>query len=93
MLRSFEEIKEALHKGELTLPQLVENYLEQIEKNKHLNMYVEVWAEESLARAKDPRQLTDYWLRTRYSLAAQIAMNLPWVRPMKLPITVWLEMR
>ena len=33
MLRSFEEIKEALHKGELTLPQLVENYLEQIEKN------------------------------------------------------------
>jgi len=53
MLRSFEEIKEALHSGELTLPQLVENYLGQIEKNKHLNMYVEVWAEESLARAKE----------------------------------------
>ena len=53
MLRSFEEIKEALHKGELTLPQLVENYLEQIEKNKQLNMYVEVWAEESLTRAKE----------------------------------------
>ena len=53
MLRSFEEIKEALHSGELTLPQLVENYLEQIEKNKQLNMYVEVWAEESLTRAKE----------------------------------------
>ena len=43
MLRSFEEIKEALHKGELTLPQLVENYLEQIEKNKHLNMYTKAY--------------------------------------------------
>lgn len=53
MLQSFEEIKEALHKGVLTLPQLVENYLEQIEKNKYLNMYVEVWAEESLTRAKE----------------------------------------
>lgn len=53
MLRSFEEIKEALHSGELTLPQLVENYLEQIEKNKQLNMYVEVWAEESMSRAKE----------------------------------------
>jgi len=53
MLRSFEEIKEALHKGELTLPQLVENYLGQIEKNIYLNMYVEVWAEESLTRAKE----------------------------------------
>jgi aspartyl-tRNA(Asn)/glutamyl-tRNA(Gln) amidotransferase subunit A len=53
MLRSFKEIKEALHKGELSLPQLVENYLGQIEKNKYLNMYVEVWAEESLTRAKE----------------------------------------
>jgi aspartyl-tRNA(Asn)/glutamyl-tRNA(Gln) amidotransferase subunit A len=42
-----------LHKGELSLPQLVENYLGQIEKNKYLNMYVEVWAEESLTRAKE----------------------------------------
>jgi aspartyl-tRNA(Asn)/glutamyl-tRNA(Gln) amidotransferase subunit A len=52
MPRSFDEIKEALLKGEVTLPALVENYLEQIEKNKFLNMYVEVWAEEAITRAK-----------------------------------------
>lgn len=52
MPRSFDEIKEALLKGEVTLPALVENYLEQIEKNKFLNMYVEVWGEEAISRAK-----------------------------------------
>ena len=52
MPRSFDEIKEALLKGEVTLPALVENYLEQIEKNKFLNMYVEVWGEEAITRAK-----------------------------------------
>jgi aspartyl-tRNA(Asn)/glutamyl-tRNA(Gln) amidotransferase subunit A len=30
----------------------VENYLDQIEKNKFLNMYVEVWGEEAITRAK-----------------------------------------
>lgn len=52
MPRSFDEIKEALLKGEVTLPALVINYLEQIEKNKFLNMYVEVWGEEAISRAK-----------------------------------------
>ena len=52
MPRSFDEIKEALLKGEVTLPVLVENYLDQIEKNKFLNMYVEVWGEEAITRAK-----------------------------------------
>jgi aspartyl-tRNA(Asn)/glutamyl-tRNA(Gln) amidotransferase subunit A len=51
MLRSFDEIKEALRKGTLTLPVLVEHYLERIERNKSLNMYVEVWGEEAVARA------------------------------------------
>ena len=52
ILRSFDEIKEALHKGEITLPSIVGNYLKQIEKYKSLNMYVEVWADEAMSRAE-----------------------------------------
>lgn len=52
ILRSFDEIKEALHKGEITLPAIVGNYLKQIEKYKSLNMYVEVWADEAMSRAE-----------------------------------------
>ena len=51
--RSFDEIKEALINGDITLPHLVERYLEQIEKNRFLNIYVEVWGEEAISRAHE----------------------------------------
>lgn len=50
--RSLESIQNALNKAEFTLKALVQAYLEQIEKNKDLNVFVEVFAEEALAKAE-----------------------------------------
>ena len=44
-------IQAALRNKKTTCRALVEHYLLQIEKNRHLNAYVEVWADEALARA------------------------------------------
>ncbi len=48
---SLSDIQAALRKGETTCRAVVEHYLSQIEKTRHLNAYVEVWAEEALAKA------------------------------------------
>lgn len=48
---SLSDIRRALHEGDTTCLALVEHYLSQIEKTRHLNAYVEVWAEEALGKA------------------------------------------
>jgi len=49
---SFQEIQSALSNGNLTVEQLVADYLTKIEKNKHLNIFLEVFAQEALEKAK-----------------------------------------
>lgn len=48
---SLSEIKESISAGKITLAQLVEHYLEQTEKNKHLNALLEVYADEARSSA------------------------------------------
>ncbi|MCE7924858.1 MAG: Asp-tRNA(Asn)/Glu-tRNA(Gln) amidotransferase subunit GatA [Haliscomenobacteraceae bacterium CHB4] len=48
---SLSDIQRTLHEGETTCRALVEYYLSQIEQTRHLNAYVEVWAEEALEKA------------------------------------------
>ncbi|MBC6992779.1 Asp-tRNA(Asn)/Glu-tRNA(Gln) amidotransferase subunit GatA [Neolewinella lacunae] len=58
----------ALDAGDLTTVQLVEAYLAAIEENRHLNIYVEVFAEEALATAA--RQ---DWARTQDARLGKLA--------------------
>ena len=51
MYRSLPEIQTALHTGSTTLPDVVRHYLSQIEANKKLNAFLEVFGEEALKRA------------------------------------------
>jgi len=51
-LRSLDAIQQALREGSRTCETLVEAYLQRIEANKALNIYVEVYAEEALQRAR-----------------------------------------
>jgi aspartyl-tRNA(Asn)/glutamyl-tRNA(Gln) amidotransferase subunit A len=46
------QVRTAIEDGDLTCTQLVEYYLDQIEQQAHLNIYVEVYAEEALDRAR-----------------------------------------
>ena len=46
------EIQTALREQSISMQALVEYYLEQIEASKALNIYVEVYAEEALTKAK-----------------------------------------
>ena len=48
---SLSDVQAALFSGAATCRAVVEHYLSQIEKTKHLNAYVEVWEEEAFARA------------------------------------------
>jgi aspartyl-tRNA(Asn)/glutamyl-tRNA(Gln) amidotransferase subunit A len=48
---SLSAIQSALLAGETTCRALVEHYLSQIEKTRHLNAWVEVWPDEALAEA------------------------------------------
>lgn len=48
---SLSQIKEALKNGETSCRKLVEFYLQNIEKKKHLNAFVEVYASEALEHA------------------------------------------
>lgn len=50
---SLNEIKADLATGNITLPQLVEDYLKNIELNKDLNVFLEVYAEEAKAKATE----------------------------------------
>ena len=49
---SFNATQQSLLRGETTCVEIVSHYLEQINKHKHLNAFIEVYADESLAWAK-----------------------------------------
>lgn len=49
---SLSQVKEALQKGETSCLQLVEYYLQNIEQNKQLNAFLEVYADEAREHAK-----------------------------------------
>ena len=46
------QIQAALKQQTITCEEVVQHYLQQIEENTHLNIYVEVFEEEALAKAK-----------------------------------------
>src|SRR6201986_5019313 len=50
--RSLQAIKTDLKSGKVTCQALVSDYLTRIEKEKHLNAFLEVWGDEALAQAK-----------------------------------------
>lgn len=50
---SLTEVQSELRDSSLTLPQLVEYYLKNIEEKKHLNAYLEVWGDEAKTRAQE----------------------------------------
>jgi aspartyl-tRNA(Asn)/glutamyl-tRNA(Gln) amidotransferase subunit A len=50
---SVTEIQKDLGNGAITLPELVRYYLQQIENKKHLNAFVEVFADEAIQRAEE----------------------------------------
>jgi aspartyl-tRNA(Asn)/glutamyl-tRNA(Gln) amidotransferase subunit A len=56
MYTSLAQIRTDLTSGVISLPQLVKNYLNQIDKNAHLNAFLEVYAEESIQRAESIAQ-------------------------------------
>ncbi|WOK05534.1 MAG: Asp-tRNA(Asn)/Glu-tRNA(Gln) amidotransferase subunit GatA [Imperialibacter sp.] len=49
--RSLAEIQKAIASGNITCKQLVEQYLQVINEKSHLNVFLEVFAEEALAKA------------------------------------------
>lgn len=49
--RSLEEVQADLSEGIITLPNLVEHYLNQIDQKSDLNIFLEVFAEDALERA------------------------------------------
>ena len=51
MYKSFAEITSALERGE-SVESITRAYLERIEKNKHLNAFLEVFDEEALEEAR-----------------------------------------
>ncbi|MCS7005774.1 MAG: Asp-tRNA(Asn)/Glu-tRNA(Gln) amidotransferase subunit GatA [Cytophagales bacterium] len=53
MYSSYQEIRKALQKKEVRVKEIVEYYLRKIEETKHLNAYLEVYAEEALSRADE----------------------------------------
>jgi len=57
---SFSEIKKDIKQGNTTCNELVAHYLENINKNEHLNIYLEVYGEEALSKAqKVDAKITD----------------------------------
>ena len=53
MLTNFKSIKASLEKGEITVEKLVQNYLDQINHTKDLNVYINIYAEEALTKARE----------------------------------------
>lgn len=49
---SLKEIQTAISDSSITLPELVRHYLSNIEANKHLNAFLEVYSEEALSAAE-----------------------------------------
>src|ERR1700752_5171505 len=50
--KSLAEVKSDIAAGKTSCQELVSEYVERIEKNKHLNAFLEVWGDEALQRAK-----------------------------------------
>ena len=50
---SIENLNSALHKGETTCVAIVSAYLSRIVDHKNLNVFLEVWGDEALVKAKD----------------------------------------
>ena len=48
-----QDIRQDLEAGLINCAQLVEHYLEREQANRHLNAFVEVWADEARARAAE----------------------------------------
>ena len=51
--RSLREVQQQLKKKDFTILELVEYYLSNIDRSKHLNAYLEVFSEEARRKAKD----------------------------------------
>ena len=49
---SLSEIRESIHSGSTSCQSLVDYYLERIDKHKDLNIYIEVFTDEAISRAK-----------------------------------------
>ena len=56
---SLAEIQKDLGSGAITLPELVRYYLQQIENKKHLNAFIEVFADEASDRAEELQRRWD----------------------------------
>lgn len=48
---SLSAVHDAIHQGEISVQSLVEYYLHQIDTNKHLNAFIEIYSEEAKAQA------------------------------------------
>jgi aspartyl-tRNA(Asn)/glutamyl-tRNA(Gln) amidotransferase subunit A len=59
LFKNINEYQAALIAGEQTCAQAVQYYLDQINKHQHLHAYLEVFAEDALARAKALDQLSE----------------------------------
>ncbi len=51
-LKSYSHLRQALEERKVTCKQVVEHYLNQIDKNQHLNAFLDVYGEEALERAE-----------------------------------------
>ena len=49
---SYTQINDALKSKKTSVVQIVAHYLQNIERKKHLNAFLEVWADEALAKAQ-----------------------------------------
>lgn len=50
--RSYKSVQKALNNKETTCVKITQDYLKEIEKQKHLNAFIEVYSDEALAQAK-----------------------------------------
>lgn len=50
---SYSKVKKGLEESSFTCVDLVKNYIKKIKKTQHLNLFIEIYEEESLARAKE----------------------------------------
>ena len=50
--RSLKEIKRAIQSGKITCLCLTQSYIQRINKNKELNVFIEVFKEEALSSAR-----------------------------------------
>jgi aspartyl-tRNA(Asn)/glutamyl-tRNA(Gln) amidotransferase subunit A len=72
-LQSYQSARQALDKGQITCRQVVEYYLDRIEKHKHLNAFLEVYDQQALAAAD---QLDSNWSKARTGKLAGLVVGL-----------------